>query len=203
MKNITLLLTACYVAIAILATGCSKDPVAPTPQNGAVATTDQISVKMSSIDIITDCDPVGGAGDFYITIIVHKTFEDGTTAEIGRSPEFLMQANDGEIVGAPESLMSPITFTMPREPGAKFTVEAYINEYDGSGVYSMQQHTYTTHQFDRNDFDTWGPTNSDFISYSPIPDGRIVGVTRFAGWSNGGDCRGSARYAIYIEPIYE
>ncbi len=45
-----------------------------------------------------------------------------------------MQANDGETVGAPDNLMTPIKFTMPRDPGARFSVEFYIRELDGSGA---------------------------------------------------------------------
>jgi hypothetical protein len=158
---------------------------------------------MSSITAITDCDPTSGAGDFYITFIVHKTFEDGSSHEIGRTPEFLMQANDGETIGGTDDHMKPITFEMPRDPGARFTVEFYIRELDGNGATSFSHHGFTSHQFDRNEDDTWGPTSGDFRSYTTLGDGTIVGVYRFHGWSNAGDCRGYANYAVYINPIWE
>jgi len=194
----------CAVFIAMFAAGCGgDDPVAPQPDPGKVATKDQISIKMSSLTAITDCDPTSGPGDFYITLIVHKTFEDGTSHEIGRSPEFLMQVNDGETLGAADDLMAPITFEMPRKSGARFTVEAYVREGDGGGANSFTRHTYSGHVFDRNEEDTWGPGSGDFERYSQLSDGTIVGVYKFAGWTNTGDCRGYANYALYINPIWE
>lgn len=199
----TLLIAMICIVAAIVTAGCGKDPVNPADSAWKEPVTDEISIKMSSITAITDCDPTAGPGDFYITLIVHKTFEDGNSAEIGRSKEFLMQANDGETIGAPDDLMVPITFEMPRKPGATFTVEYYIRELDGNGATSFSAHGLVAHRFDRNEEDTWGPGSGDFDSYSQLNDGTIAGVYRFYGWSNAGDCRGYAKYAVYITPVYE
>jgi hypothetical protein len=194
-----------FVAGAALLAGCGDDPVAPQAAAQKVATMDEITVQMSSITAITDCDPsgAGGPGDFYTILIVSKKYEDGTYHEVGRSPEFLMQVNDGETLGAASDLMNPITFQMPRTPGAEFTVEAFIRESDGNGVNSMSQHVFSNHRFDRHDYDTWGSGARDFESYTQLNDGRTVAVYKFATWSNAGDCRGYANYAIYIKPIWE
>jgi len=195
--------TVCVLLVAILATGCGgDDPVAPQSAPAPVATKDQISIKMSSITAITDCDPTSGAGDFYIRFAVHKTFEDGTTHEIGRSPEFLMQVNDGETLGAADDLMTPITLEMPREPGARFSVEWWVREGDGGGANSFSKHGFGGHQFDRNEGETWGPSGG-FERYSSQAGGTFVGVYKFFGYTNTGDCRVHANYAVYITPIWE
>ncbi len=202
MSFVRTTITIAFVACALPLAGCGDDPVAPSSAPQKIATKDQISVVMSSITAITDCDPTGGPGDFYITLIVHKTYEDGTIHEVGRSREFLMQVNDGETLGASSDLMTPITFEMPRTAGANFTVEAYIREDDGA-TNSFSKHVLSMHQFDRNDYDTWGPGAGDFESYTKLNDGTIVGVYKFATWSNTGDCRGYAKYAVYIDTIWE
>jgi hypothetical protein len=195
--------SVCILLVAMLAPGCGgDDPTAPQPApQRAPATRDEISIRMSSITAINDCDPNNGPGDFYIRFTVHKTFEDGTTHAIGSTPEFLMQVNDGETLGAADDLMTPITFEMPREPGARFSVEWWIREGDGGGANSFSKHGFGGHQFDRNEGETWGPSGG-FERYTDQGD-YFVGVYKFFGYSNSGDCRVHANYAVYITPIWE
>jgi hypothetical protein len=51
--------------------------------------------------------------------------------------------------------------------------------------------------------DDRGPTNGDNDSYTTLGDGTIVGVYKFDGWTNTGDCRGYAKYAVYINTVWE
>ncbi len=205
MKSASILMTTLLLVGSALVAGCGDDTVAPQATPQKVATTDEITIQMSSLTAITDCDPsgAGGPGDFYIILVVSKKYEDGIFHEVGRSAEFLMQVNDGETLGAPDNLMTPITFEMPRKAGAEFSVEAFIRESDGNGVNSMSQHVFANHRFDRHDYDTWGSGARDFESYTKLNDGRTVGVYKFATWSNAGDCRGYANYAVYIKTIWE
>lgn len=194
--------TGCVLLLALLAGGCGgDDPVAPAGP-APVANRDAISIKMSSITAINDCDPSGGPGDFYVRFVVYKTYEDGTTHEVGRCPEFLMQVNDGETLGAADDLMIPITFEMPREPGARFSVQWFIREGDGGGANSFNENGYGVHQFDRNEGETWGPSGG-FERYTKQGEGTYVGVYKFFGYTNYSDCRVTANYAVYITPIWE
>jgi hypothetical protein len=189
------------ILIGVALAGCGDDnPAAPTAP-APVATKDRISVKMSSISAISDCDANSGPGEFYVRFVVHKTYEDGSVHEVGSCPEFLMVVNEGETLGAGDDLMTPITFEMPREPGARFSVEWFIREYDGGSTNSFNEHGFGAHEFDRNEGETWGPSGG-FERYTKQDDG-YVGVYKFFAYSNYTDCRVTANYAVYITPIFE
>ncbi len=180
------------VALALLA-GCGDSGTAPE----VAPTHDRITVKMSSITAIGDCEGAGNSpGEFRYRLIVRRTNEDGERIIVGSYGPDQLEVADDSVAG---SSMPPIEFLMPREPGAKFEVEYWVGEYD-PGV-DFEQHSWVIHQFDRKEDQEWAAGQRSYDSYQ-VGEDETYGILKFAVWNEREGCSGFARYIVRWSPVW-
>jgi hypothetical protein len=158
----------------------------------------EISVQMSSINAVEDCESTpGNPGDFRYRLVVRKDDEFGNRVIVSDTGTQRISASDGNIVGVN---MEPIRFLVPRgDPDAEFQVEYWIGEYDGSDV-DFENHSWSTHRFDRGGEQQWA-AGTRYESYSLEEDGSGTGKLKFTTWSTRDNCKGAARYYVTWTPM--
>lgn len=187
------------ILLAILP-GCGSDDGGMGPTPATPPTHYEVSVKMSSIHAIQDCESTpGNPGEFDVRLVVRKDDEFGNQVTVGSFGPDRMVIGDGSVLG---STMEPIHFLMLNEPGATFQVEYWVSEMDGS-VADLDKHGWVTHQLDRREDQQWAAGSRAYETYSER-DGEKYGILKFVVWgSSAEDCQGFANYQVTWKPVWQ
>ena len=181
----------------LFVTACGEDSTgpAPTPPPDSF----EVSVKMSSINAIEDCESTpGNPGEFRYTLKITTVDEFGNRITIGTIGPDEMSIGDGSVLG---STLDPIRFSMPNEPGATFQVEYWVGEYDGAST-SFLNHSWVNHTLDRSEEQMW-QAGSDFDTYVDKYPEESYGIQKFTVWNTGSDCKGFANYIVRWKPMWD
>jgi len=155
---------------------------------------------MSSINAQENCENApGNPGEFRYTLTVQRTDEFDNDVIIG-TRRGSMSLHDGDVEGATSE---PVRFRVPAEPGAAFTVEYTVGEYDGDTA-DMERHSWSHHVLDRDDEHLWAAGHRSYDTYAPAaePGGESYGILKFTTWSTRDQCKGYARYIVRWTPVY-
>jgi len=186
-----------FLFVSSALAGCSADrnpvtPNEPTPSHW------EMSLKMSSISAVEDCESTpGNPGDFRYTLKVSRRDEFDNKITIGTMGPHEMTVGDGSVLGA---TTEPLRFLMANEPGATFEVEYWLGEYDPGT--DFEKHGWHNHTLDRDPDQMWA-AGSSWISYNDSDPAERSGLLKFVVWSERDDCKGFANYYVTWKPVYE
>lgn len=188
------------IVLCTLAAGCSDDDSVTGPQASGDPTHYDLTLKMSSIWAIEDCeDTPGNPGEFRYRLILRKPDEFGNQVIVHDTGVKEVVIGDGERQGI---VMDPIPFRLPNEPTASFEVEYWIGEYDGATA-DFENHSWALHRLDRGHDQMWA-AGSKYESdrYTENADGSGNGLLKFSVWNERETCKGAAYYYVTWTPAW-
>ena len=118
------------------------------PQAAAEPTHYDMTLKMSSVLAVEDCESTGNSpGEFRYRLILRQPDAVGNEVMVHDTGYQQVTASSGDRSGV---TMDDIQFRVPNAPGSSFQVEYWIGERDGSSM-DFENHSWATHRIEGRD----------------------------------------------------
>ena len=190
------------LASVLLLAACGSDDDNPTGPGGGGGggepTHYDLTLTMSSILAVRDCDSGSNPGDFVWRLVIRKDDEFGGQVVVHDTGENQVSASDGDRVGI---TMDDVLFRLPNDPEAGFQVEYWVRETDGT-TNSFSNTGWVNHQLDSGRGQVWAAGSSyESDRYTENADGSGSGLMKFSVWNDFSTCSGAAYYYVTWTPV--
>ena len=191
--------------LSLFTIGCSED----SPNGPGSAPMDNITVTLTRIGVIYDCDNNisfvdDAAGDFFYMFYVQTRDAEGGWQTVKSFPEKEIKIHNSETGEIPARSVS---FSLPRENGQQFRVYTSVREEDSGGSNDFSSAKTFTHAFTEGQSQLWGPTDQAYSNFNTTTNNgyitRDINVREqsyFLGIVSVEGCKLNVRYDVDIRP---